>query len=174
MCRTESAVAIAASYPAERAQVGECLTCSIGLAPNVFLGKFGPDLRKPDGLLVITLDKLPDMLLHLELQNTYGIRPRMEERLKRGGIATVAELRNATPPPPVAGKTAWFPPRRRQRGILRIAPLRRQGIDAVLRMRRGRYHPLGLQRHLGRGGAARSSVATWSPEAALNREVAQQ
>jgi DNA polymerase-4 len=27
-----------------REQVGECLTCSIGIAPNVFLGKVGSDL----------------------------------------------------------------------------------------------------------------------------------
>ena len=46
-----------------REQVGECLTCSIGLAPNVFLGKVGSDLQKPDGLTVITKDNLPDVLL---------------------------------------------------------------------------------------------------------------
>jgi DNA polymerase IV len=80
-----------------RDQVGESLTCSIGIAPNVFLGKVGSDLQKPDGLTVITADKLPDILLELELQEIYGIGARMEQRLNRAGIFTVAQLWNATP-----------------------------------------------------------------------------
>jgi DNA polymerase-4 len=80
-----------------REQVGECLTCSIGIAPNVFLGKVGSDLKKPDGLVVITHDDLPDILLGLELQEIYGIGERMEERLHRAGILTVAELWQASP-----------------------------------------------------------------------------
>src|ERR1700736_5071616 len=80
-----------------REQVGECLTCSIGIAPNVFLGKVGSDLQKPDGLVVITKDDLPDILLRLELQDIYGIGERMEQRLHRAGILTVAELWSATP-----------------------------------------------------------------------------
>lgn len=32
-----------------RERVGECLRCSIGLAPNVFLGKGASDIQKPDG-----------------------------------------------------------------------------------------------------------------------------
>jgi DNA polymerase-4 len=80
-----------------REQVGECLTCSIGIAPNVFLGKVGSDLQKPDGLVVITKDNLPEVLLRLELQEIYGIGKRMEERLKRAGIHTVAELWQASP-----------------------------------------------------------------------------
>jgi DNA polymerase IV len=80
-----------------REQVGECLTCSIGIAPNVFLGKVGSDLQKPDGLVVITKDNLPDVLLGLKLQDIYGIGKRMEERLHRAGILTVAQLWNATP-----------------------------------------------------------------------------
>jgi DNA polymerase-4 len=80
-----------------REQVGECLTCSIGLAPNVFLGKVGSDMQKPDGLTVITTRDLRDILLGLQLQDIYGIGARMEQRLHRAGIRTVAELWNATP-----------------------------------------------------------------------------
>jgi DNA polymerase IV len=80
-----------------REQIGACLTCSIGIAPNVFLGKVGSDLQKPDGLTVITADKLPDILLGLELQEIYGIGARMEQRLNRAGIFTVAQLWQATP-----------------------------------------------------------------------------
>ncbi len=80
-----------------REQVGECLTCSIGIAPNVFLGKVGSDLQKPDGLVVITAENLPDILLELELQEIYGIGERMEQRLHRAGIFTVDELWRASP-----------------------------------------------------------------------------
>jgi DNA polymerase-4 len=79
-----------------REQVGECLTCSIGIAPNVFLGKVGSDLQKPDGLVVITKDNLPEVLLRLKLQEIYGVGARMEHRLNRAGIFTVAWLWNAT------------------------------------------------------------------------------
>jgi DNA polymerase-4 len=63
----------------------------------VFLGKVGSDLQKPDGLVVITKENLPEVLLRLELQDVYGIGRRMEERLNRAGIHTVAELWRATP-----------------------------------------------------------------------------
>ena len=80
-----------------REQVGECLTCSIGLAPNVFLGKVGSDIQKPDGLTVITQGNLPGVLLGLELQDVHGIGARMEQRLNRAGIFTVADLWQALP-----------------------------------------------------------------------------
>jgi DNA polymerase IV len=79
-----------------RERVGECLTCSIGLAPSVFLGKVASDLQKPDGLVVITKDDLPDILLHLKLQDIYGIGPRMERRLNRAGVFSVADLWRAS------------------------------------------------------------------------------
>jgi DNA polymerase IV len=80
-----------------REQVGECLTCSIGIAPNVFLGKVGSDLQKPDGLVVITKNDLPEVLLGLDLEEIYGFGERMKEKLNRAGIFTVAELWEVTP-----------------------------------------------------------------------------
>jgi DNA polymerase-4 len=80
-----------------REQVGECLTCSIGVAPNVFLGKVGSDLQKPDGLVVITKEDLPGILLGLQLQDIYGIGKRMEQRLHHAGIVNVEQLWKATP-----------------------------------------------------------------------------
>ncbi len=72
------------------------MTCSIGLAPSIFLGKVASDIQKPDGLIVITKDNLPDVLLHLKLQDIYGIGARMEERLNRAGIYSVADLWKAS------------------------------------------------------------------------------
>jgi DNA polymerase IV len=80
-----------------RELVGEFLTCSIGIAPNMFLGKISSDLQKSDGLVVITKNDLPGILLGLELQDIYGIGDRMEQRLHRAGIFTVAELWQASP-----------------------------------------------------------------------------
>lgn len=75
-----------------RESVGDTLRCSIGLGPSVFLGKVASDIQKPDGLVVITLDNLPDVLLPLKLQDIYGIGGRMEARLNRAGITSVADL----------------------------------------------------------------------------------
>lgn len=73
-------------------RVGECLTCSIGIAPNLFLSKLASDMQKPNGLVVITSGDLAAALLDLKLQDICGIGERMEERLRRAGITSVAGL----------------------------------------------------------------------------------
>ncbi|HWB53548.1 MAG TPA: hypothetical protein VG722_05125, partial [Tepidisphaeraceae bacterium] len=75
-----------------RRQVGECLTCSIGLAPNRLLAKVATDMQKPDGLTVIRQRDLPQILYPLRLDDLPGIGLRMLKRLNSFGIATIEHL----------------------------------------------------------------------------------
>ena len=75
-----------------RQRLGPRLTCSIGLAPNLFLSKTASDMEKPDGLVTIRPDDLPDRLHGLQLRDLCGIGPRMEARLRAHAIDTVAQL----------------------------------------------------------------------------------
>lgn len=80
-----------------RENVGECITCSIGLAPNKFLAKMASDLQKPDGLTILRPSDMPGKIAHWSLTDIYGIGRRMEPRLQAVGIRTVEELWAATP-----------------------------------------------------------------------------
>jgi len=77
-------------------QVGAYLKCSIGIAPNDYLAKTATDMQKPDGLVVIEEEDLPQVLYDLELRDLVGIGKRMYERLYRNGIYTVEMLCTAT------------------------------------------------------------------------------
>lgn len=72
--------------------IGECLKCSIGIAPNPFLAKTATEMEKPDGLVVIDYEDLPRCLYPLSLRDLSGIGPRMEARLRVHGIRTVRAL----------------------------------------------------------------------------------
>ena len=80
-----------------RARVGECLTSSVGIAPNRFLAKLASDMRKPDGLTILEPHRLEAVLRTLDLRALPGIGRNMEDRLKRGGIETMAALWTASP-----------------------------------------------------------------------------
>ncbi len=73
-------------------QLGEHLTCSIGLAPNMFLAKVATDMQKPDGLVVITRNDLPHILHRLKLMDICGIGRKMDARLNRAGIWSMKDL----------------------------------------------------------------------------------
>lgn len=75
-----------------RERVGECLTCSVGLAPNRVLAKVATDMQKPDGLVMLQGHELPDRLRTLTLRDMPGIGPRMEKRLINVGIASMGDL----------------------------------------------------------------------------------
>ena len=73
-------------------EMGECITCSIGIAPNTFLAKTASDMVKPDGLVVIEMTDLPQMLMPLKINHFVGIGRRMQQRLFDHGIETTPQL----------------------------------------------------------------------------------
>ena len=75
-----------------REKAGECLRSSVGLATNRYLAKVASDMEKPDGLVALPLDILPDALHQLSLRDLPGIGARTEKRLNEKGIRTMDDL----------------------------------------------------------------------------------
>ncbi len=69
------------------------LTASVGVAPNMFLAKLASDLRKPDGLVVITRDNVQSILDPLSIRRIPGIGPKSEPRFTAHRIETIGDLR---------------------------------------------------------------------------------
>lgn len=89
----EAAVALAHRIKAGiREHVGECLTSSVGIAPNRLLAKLASDMIKPDGLVVMTEDQLPHRLFDLPLRDIAGIGAKMEKRLAQDGILDIRQF----------------------------------------------------------------------------------
>ncbi|HZE80168.1 MAG TPA: DNA polymerase [Candidatus Polarisedimenticolia bacterium] len=72
--------------------VGETLRCSVGIAPNRFLAKIASNMKKPDGLVTLTANQLPQILFSLKPRDLPGIGHQMEKRLLNQGIATMEQL----------------------------------------------------------------------------------
>ncbi|UWZ85022.1 DNA polymerase Y family protein [Occallatibacter riparius] len=75
-----------------RARVGDCLRSSVGLATNRYLAKVASDMEKPDGLVALPKDILPEALARLTLRDLPGIGAKTEKRLNDKGITTMAQL----------------------------------------------------------------------------------
>jgi len=71
-----------------KSDVGDYLTCSVGIGPNKFLAKLAAERKKPDGLVAVTLDQLEEFYSKICLTDITGIHFRMEARLNRLGIKT--------------------------------------------------------------------------------------
>ena len=78
-------------------QLGEHIRCSIGIAPNSFLGKVATDLQKPDGLVEIKLAELTTILGSLELIQLPGIAAGNISRLAYHTIYSPLQLYYADP-----------------------------------------------------------------------------
>lgn len=77
--------------------IGEYLTCSVGLAPSRLVAKIASDMQKPDGLIALLPQDLPQALYSLDLQAIPGVGYNMLRRLHEAGIKTMKELCNADP-----------------------------------------------------------------------------
>jgi len=73
-------------------RVGPMMRSSVGLATNRYLAKVASDMEKPDGLVALPLDILPEALRQLSLRALPGIGARTETRLNEKGIRTTEEL----------------------------------------------------------------------------------
>ncbi len=83
--------------------------CSIGIANNRFLAKMGSDLKKPNGITVLTKENIPYFLWPLPVGQMHGIGKKTTKRLNDEGILTIgdfAQKRNYTTIKKLLGRNA--------------------------------------------------------------------
>ena len=68
------------------------LSCSVGIASNKLLAKLASSLNKPDGLTIISKDKVKNTLYPLEVGKLWGIGEKTSRVLSKFGIRTVGDL----------------------------------------------------------------------------------
>ncbi len=74
-----------------RADVG--LTASAGVAPNKFLAKIASGWKKPDGLTVISPDRVEPFLQQLPVDALWGVGPVTARKLRTQGIERLVDVR---------------------------------------------------------------------------------
>lgn len=76
-------------------EVGEWLTCSIGLAKTRFLAKFASDITPADSSLIIdSQQKMLQIFNQVELTDAWGIAKNLARRLNQLGIYNLIDLKN--------------------------------------------------------------------------------
>ena len=75
-----------------RVQDEQQITCSVGVAGTKFVAKLASTRAKPDGLLVIPVDRVIDFLHPLPVGALWGVGERTEEQLTRLGLRTVGDI----------------------------------------------------------------------------------
>jgi DNA polymerase-4 len=68
------------------------ITCSVGVAPTKFIAKLASTQCKPDGLLVVPVDRIIAFLHPMPVGALWGVGERTEEHLHRLGLHTVADI----------------------------------------------------------------------------------
>jgi DNA polymerase IV len=79
-----------------REEIGEWMSCSIGIGTNRFLAKLAASLKKPDGLETIDHTNALSVYNRVGLLNLSGINTRYQARLNACGIFTPREFFQAS------------------------------------------------------------------------------
>jgi len=69
------------------------LTASAGVAPNKFLAKVASGWKKPDGLTVISPDRVEPFLQQLPVDALWGVGPVTAQKLRARGIERLVDVR---------------------------------------------------------------------------------
>ena len=79
----------------ERIRLDTNLTASAGVAPNKFLAKIASGWKKPDGLTVISPDRVEPFLQRLPVDALWGVGPVTAKKLRARGIERLVDVRAA-------------------------------------------------------------------------------
>src|SRR3982751_6156570 len=77
----------------ERIKGDTGLTASAGVAPNKFLAKIASGWKKPDGLTVISPDRVEPFLQQLQVDALWGVGPVTAKKLRARGIDRLVDVR---------------------------------------------------------------------------------
>lgn len=69
------------------------LTASAGVSVNKFVAKLASDHRKPDGLTVVSPNRVPDFVGPMQVSRFHGVGPATARRLAAMGVTTGYDLR---------------------------------------------------------------------------------
>ncbi len=82
----------------------EGLTVSVGIAPNKSIAKIASDMKKPDGLTVVTPSEVKAFLEPLQVSKISGVGKKTTEYLQNQGVETIGQLSRV----PAKKLTDWF------------------------------------------------------------------
>lgn len=80
-----------------RAELGECITASIGISTSIWMAKQASNLDKRDGLRRIDHHNLEEVFGRLRLTDLSGIADASARRLAKAGVLTPLEFLHSTP-----------------------------------------------------------------------------
>jgi len=69
------------------------LSCSIGISPNKLVSKIASNFKKPDGLTIVSPDKIDEFLEPLKIRTIPGIGKKTEEKFSEMNLETIQDLK---------------------------------------------------------------------------------